>query len=124
MTGPETPEGEPPSLENLGARLRQARERERKPAGGNEGGVRFTGLGFAFRIGVELVSALAVGAGVGRLLDIWLGTEPWGLVVFFFLGAGAGVLNVYRTVAGMGSGDGSANPPDAPPGNEPPGDVR
>ena len=59
-------------------------------------------MGFAFRVGIELVSALVVGVGIGYLLDRWLGTAPWLLIVFFFIGAGAGMMNVYRTVSGMG----------------------
>jgi ATP synthase protein I len=59
-------------------------------------------LGLAFRIAVELVAALAVGLGIGWAIDRWLGTRPWGLVVFFFLGAAAGMLNVYRAVGGSG----------------------
>ncbi|MCR9257020.1 MAG: AtpZ/AtpI family protein [Alphaproteobacteria bacterium] len=55
----------------------------------------------AFRVGTELVSALMVGVGVGWLLDRWLGTKPWLLIVFFFLGAAAGVFNVYRAINGM-----------------------
>jgi ATP synthase protein I len=59
-------------------------------------------MGIGFRIGVDVAAALAVGLGIGYLLDAWLGTKPWLLVLFFFLGAGAGVLNVYRAVQGMG----------------------
>jgi ATP synthase protein I len=59
-------------------------------------------MGIGFRIGVDVAAALAVGLGIGYLLDAWLGTKPWLLVVFFFLGAGAGILNVYRAVRGMG----------------------
>jgi ATP synthase protein I len=57
--------------------------------------------GFAFRIGVELVSALLVGAGIGWLLDRWLGTTPFLLLLFFFLGAAAGILNVFRAAKEM-----------------------
>ena len=56
----------------------------------------------AIRIGTEMVAALIVGVGIGYFLDNWLGTKPWFLVVFFFLGAGAGVLNVYRAASGLG----------------------
>ena len=49
-----------------------------------------------FRIGVEMISAVAVGAGIGYLLDDFLETNPWLLVVFMLLGGAAGVLNVYR----------------------------
>ncbi len=49
-----------------------------------------------------MVAGLVVGTGIGWLLDQWLGTRPWLMVVFFFIGAAAGMLNVYRTVAGLG----------------------
>lgn len=94
----------PPSLEDLDVRLRKARG-ETPPAGETEGTDRkapMKGLGLALRLGVELVAALAVGVGIGFLLDAWLGTRPWLMVVFFFLGAGAGFLNVYRTVSNLG----------------------
>lgn len=100
-------ERKPPSLEDLDARLRSAEERAR-PArqGGVADGGEASGIGFAFRVGLEMVTALAVGVGIGWLLDRWLGTGPWFLVVFFFLGAAAGVLNVWRTVSGIGIGPG------------------
>ncbi len=55
-----------------------------------------SGFGAALRIGAEMVAALIVGVGSGLLLDNWLETAPLFLVVFFFLGAAAGGLNVYR----------------------------
>jgi ATP synthase protein I len=39
---------------------------------------------------------------VGYVLDLWLGTKPWLMVVFFFLGSAAGMLNVFRATASMG----------------------
>ena len=57
--------------------------------------------GFAFRIGIELVAALMVGAGLGWLLDRWLGTGPFLFLLFFFLGAAAGILNVFRAAKEM-----------------------
>lgn len=70
------------------------------------------GLGLAFRTGIELVSALAVGVGIGFLLDKWLDTTPWFLLLFFFLGAAAGFLNVYRTASGIGLAPGYKTPPE------------
>lgn len=100
----------PPSLDKLGDRLRAARgqqEAERRRDGGNDDGniggpQGASGMGLAFRIGVEMVSALIVGVGIGILLDWWLDTGPLFLVVFFLLGAGAGIVNVYRATAGYG----------------------
>ncbi len=61
---------------------------------------KFVALGF--RIGVELVSAMIVALGIGWALDGALGTRPWLMVVFFFMGAAAGMFNVYRAVSGVG----------------------
>lgn len=59
-------------------------------------------LGLAFRVGIELVSAVAVGLGIGWLLDKWLDTKPWLMLVFIILGGCAGILNVYRMARGYG----------------------
>ncbi len=40
---------------------------------------------------------MLVGAGLGWLIDRWLGISPWGLIVFLLLGFAAGVLNVMRS---------------------------
>jgi len=58
-------------------------------------------------IGTELVAAVAVGVGLGYVLDLWLGTKPWLMMVFFFLGSAAGMLNVYRATSYLGRRDGS-----------------
>ena len=49
-----------------------------------------------FRLSVELVAGVLVGAGIGWLLDRGLGITPWGMIVFTLLGFAAGVLNVMR----------------------------
>jgi ATP synthase protein I len=90
----------PPSLKQLDEDLRAAEAKRRKTkAGPDDGG---QGLAFAMRIGVEIVAALIVGVGIGLLLDYWLGTKPWFLLVFFVLGAAAGFMNVFRVVGGLG----------------------
>jgi ATP synthase protein I len=97
----------PASLDELGARLRKARAEADETAGRTPRPAEATsGLGFALRIGVELVGALIVGVGIGILLDRWLGTTPWLMLVFVVLGAAAGLLNVYRTATGLGQGVG------------------
>ena len=58
-------------------------------------------LGNAFTLGTELVAAVAVGTIIGFILDSWLGTTPWLIVIFFFVGAAAGMLNVIRTAKRM-----------------------
>ncbi len=58
-------------------------------------------MGSAFKLGTELVSAVAVGTIIGFILDSWFDTKPWLIIIFFFLGAGAGMLNVIRTANRM-----------------------
>lgn len=60
------------------------------------------GPGLAFEIAGHLVGGLLLGGGIGYGLDVWLGTSPLLLVVFFFMGAAAGMVNIYRTVTGLG----------------------
>ena len=58
-------------------------------------------LGNAFKLGTELVAAVAVGSIIGFILDNWFGTKPWLIIIFFFLGAAAGMLNVIRAANKM-----------------------
>ena len=58
-------------------------------------------IGTAFKMSTELVSAVAVGTIIGFILDSWFDTKPWLIIVFFFLGAAAGLLNVIRTANQM-----------------------
>ena len=57
-----------------------------------------SGAGFAFKISTELIAALVVGVGIGLIVDNYLGTKPFGLIIFFILGSFAGFLNVYRVM--------------------------
>lgn len=56
-------------------------------------------IGALSTVGFAFVLAVLVGAGVGWLLDSWLGTSPWLFLVFFFLGLAAGILNVFRAAS-------------------------
>ena len=58
-------------------------------------------MGSAFKLGTELVAAVAVGTIIGFILDSWFDTKPWLIIIFFFLGAAAGMLNVIRTANQM-----------------------
>ena len=58
-------------------------------------------MGSAFKLGTELVAAVAVGTIIGFILDSWFDTKPWLIIIFFFLGAAAGILNVIRTANRM-----------------------
>ena len=58
-------------------------------------------MGSAFKLGTELVAAVAVGTIIGFILDTLFDTKPWLIIIFFFLGAGAGMLNVVRAANRM-----------------------
>jgi ATP synthase protein I len=58
-------------------------------------------MGAAFKLGTELVAAVVVGTIIGFILDTWFDTKPWLIIIFFFLGAAAGLLNVIRTANRM-----------------------
>ena len=58
-------------------------------------------LGSAFKLGTELVAAVAVGTIIGFILDNWFGTKPWFIITFFFLGVIAGIYNVIKVAKNM-----------------------
>ena len=58
-------------------------------------------MGNAFKLGTELVAAVVVGTIIGFILDSWFGTKPWFIIIFFFLGSAAGILNVIRAAKRM-----------------------
>lgn len=100
-------------LRDLKQRLDTARRGRGRPASDtdSDGGVSDarTALSFGMRIGLELVVAVAVGVAIGWAFDRWLGTRPWAMILFLFLGIGAGMWNVYRAVSGMGMAMGFKN---------------
>lgn len=55
-----------------------------------------TGLGFAYRLGIEFMSGILVGLLLGYAIDRVWGTQPWGLVVMVLLGSLAGLFNIFR----------------------------
>ncbi len=58
-------------------------------------------LGAAFKMSTELVSAVAVGTIIGFILDNWFGTKPWLILIFFFVGVIAGIMNVIKSAKKM-----------------------
>ena len=82
-------------LDDLGKRIESAKDRRRQRSGGQQT-YSASGLGVGLRIATELVAALGVSVGIGIVLDRWLGTTPWLLILFFILGAATGFRNVVR----------------------------
>ena len=58
-------------------------------------------LGKALKISTELVAAVVIGSTIGFILDNWFDTKPWLTIVFFFMGATAGILNVIKSAKKM-----------------------
>lgn len=106
MADPTPPPGRAdPALADIGDRLRRLRDREAVQPGAEGRSTsraeRTSGLGLGMRISIELVTTVAVGAGLGYALDAWLGTGPVMMVVFLIFGGAAGVSNAYRVVRGL-----------------------
>jgi ATP synthase protein I len=81
-------------------RLKIAKEKFNKEFT-SESNERGSFMGSAFRLGTELVAAVVVGTIIGFILDSWFDTKPWLIIVFFFLGSVAGILNIIRTAKRM-----------------------
>lgn len=106
MTGDEPDRQEPGKTpEGFDRRLKAAVDRAADAKRAKDDATR-SGISAAFRIGVELVAGVVVGVAIGWALDKWLNTAPWLMVLFFFLGSAAGMMNVYRTMSGIGHGVG------------------
>ena len=86
------------------SRLDQA-EKSRKAASDtkrNRAALPAEAMALVGRIATEIVAGVAVGGFLGWMLDTWLGTSPIFMIVLFFLGAGAGMLNIWRMATGHG----------------------
>jgi len=86
--------------EDFKTRLKIAKSKIKKQVL-SDGEKRGSFMGSAFKLGTELVAAVAVGTIIGFILDSWFDTKPWLIIVFFFLGTAAGILNVIRTANRM-----------------------
>tara|TARA_B110000881_G_scaffold34766_1_gene27182 strand:- start:180 stop:455 length:276 start_codon:yes stop_codon:yes gene_type:complete len=58
-------------------------------------------IGTAFKLSTELVSAVVVGTIIGFILDKTFGTKPWLILIFFFIGVIAGIVNVFKSAKKM-----------------------
>jgi ATP synthase protein I len=78
-------------LELLSERLKHAQGHDKatqKPPSGRNSGL---------TVAAELIAALLVGVFIGVMLDKWLGTKPWLMLLFIFIGGAAGFFNIYRS---------------------------
>ena len=84
-------------LQRLGERLghhRSDRPSENDPGPGANADP--SALAQGLRLSAEFVAGVLVGAAICWLMDRWLGTSPWGMIVWLLLGFAAGVLNLMR----------------------------
>ena len=86
--------------EDFKTRLKIAKSKIKKQLD-NDNEKRGSFMGSAFKLGTELVAAVAVGTIIGFILDTLFDTKPWLIIIFFFLGAAAGMLNVIRAAKKM-----------------------
>src|SRR6202161_2778544 len=90
-------------LQRLNESLGHARGAGRPSSGpGADRATTASGYARGFRLSSELVAGVVVGAGLGWLIDRWLGISPWGLMIFLLLGFAAGVGNVMRSAGRRG----------------------
>ncbi|ODT69541.1 MAG: hypothetical protein ABS75_16670 [Pelagibacterium sp. SCN 63-23] len=118
MNTPPDNQGQPESARgvtrDLASRIASAkRERQLEDnRASSDASPEMSGMARGLRIGTEFIAAVLVGAGIGYLIDLGLGTSPWGLLILLLMGFAAGILNVIRVVAQMNA----ASP--APPGSD------
>jgi len=97
-------DGKPgPLTSDLAARIKRARVETDVPGDAEIAATNrdMSGMSRGLRLGSEFIAAILVGAGIGYLLDLWLKTSPWLLLVMVLVGFAAGVLNVVRSAAEM-----------------------
>ena len=85
----------PPSLDAFSDRL-DAMRAEREPEEQRRGSG--AAWGRALRASSDLLAGLIVGMLIGFLLDKWLGTSPWLLLVGIGIGFAAGLRNLARSL--------------------------
>lgn len=82
----------------LGRRLGEARQTGSGSRPGQARDGRGEAMGRALRLSAELIGGIVVGSAIGWYLDGLLGNKkPYLFILFFLLGAAAGMLNVIRT---------------------------
>ena len=87
-------------LKEISTRLKIAKKKiKARKASKNEESP--SGIGVAFKMSTELVSAVAVGTIIGFFLDNLFGTKPWLILMFFFVGVIAGIMNVVKSAKKM-----------------------
>ena len=114
-------------LEKLSSALQKQRKESpprRDAKGGGDSGNSGSAMGLAMRAASEFAAAIVVGGLIGWQLDVWLGTKPAFMIIFFMLGVAAGVWNVIRVTTPRPRSEPAQSGQQAPPGigrDAPPG---
>ena len=82
-------------------RLKIARTKLKKSSKNQDNNRNSSSMGSAFKLSTDLVAHVLVGTIIGFILDSWFDTKPWLIIIFFFLGSAAGILNVIKTAKQM-----------------------
>ena len=85
------------NLTDFKTRLKIAKEKLKNSTKNSDNNRNNSPLGSAFKLSTDLVAHVAVGTIIGFILDNWFDTKPWLIIIFFFLGSVAGILNVIKT---------------------------
>jgi len=88
-------------LNDFKTRLKIAKEKLKNSTKNSDNNRNNSPLGSAFKLSTDLVAHVAVGTIIGFILDNWFDTKPWLIIIFFFLGSAAGILNVIKTAKKM-----------------------
>ena len=94
---------------NLSKRIAEFESRQQEERRYRKAKLPTGGIALAGRVTTELVAGVVVGTFIGWALDKWLGTTPTLMVVFFFIGSAAGMMNVWRALTGQGMAAGFVN---------------
>ncbi len=65
-------------------------------------------LVLAIELPFVLVGGVVIGGGIGWLLDRWLNSAPWMVLLFGLLGFGGGMREVLRRLSASGNSNGSS----------------
>ncbi|MFN3274158.1 MAG: AtpZ/AtpI family protein [Paracoccus sp. (in: a-proteobacteria)] len=108
--------------DRLAALERRIAELTPKPRGPGPMG-KYEQANLAWRMVIELVTGLGLGFAVGFGLDYLLGTKPFLMVLFIFLGLAAGIKTMMRTASELDRKSGP-KPEGVKPGETPESDER
>jgi ATP synthase protein I len=89
-------EGDPRNLDQFDAKLKAARDRIEGRDKGSKSSYNDSLAGVGYRMSIELVVGICAGLGLGWLVDTQMGTKPWFMIGFMFLGLVAAIFNVVR----------------------------